>query len=68
MTDKQIIETFYNIKEYCDINDDCSGCPYYVENIYGHKYCQIKRLALSLNTIPKKWDMEEIERIIYETD
>ena len=68
MTDKRIIETFKNIKDYCDSQPiNCIGCRfqiYYEEEMT----CQILALMHEFETTPCGWEIEKIERIINETD
>jgi hypothetical protein len=63
MTDKQIIETLENIKHFCNVTDHQS-CRFNYEN--GCQLIDIVRV-LGLST-PNSWNLEEIERIINETD
>jgi len=63
MTDKQIIETLRNIKEYCENRQfDCINCRFRRDG----ENCQIASLSLRLNGPPICWNMEQIERIINE--
>jgi hypothetical protein len=66
MTDKQIIETLEHIKGICTLQTSCNPCRFHSDNI--DIYCQIIDLIHVLGTSPQFWDMEEIERIINETD
>lgn len=67
MTDKQIIETFRNIRNHCE-KVGCIGCCFAKgKMMHNRTFCQIRGLAFSLSEItPDSWDMEEIERIINE--
>lgn len=71
MTDKQIVETLVNVKEYCRkeryVFPNCRGCRFIKEEDFRLE-CGIKILFLELATEPDLWDMEEIERIINEVD
>ena len=60
MTDKQLIETFRNIKEYCT-GRECDNCKFDLDY-----ECQIIILKNQLDGLPYEWDMEAIERIINE--
>ena len=65
MTDKQIIETLRNIKEYCGDSKVCNGCHFGdYRKCNGELSCQINELFKRLAILPSAWDMEEIERII----
>lgn len=67
MTDKQLIETLRNIKEYCGSFVGCYGCKFKSNTLYEAKICQIRQLGMALKeTTPNSWDMEKIERIINE--
>ena len=66
MTDKQIIKTLENIKDFCTLHTSCNPCRFHSDNI--DTYCQILDLIHVLDTTPEEWDMEEIERILNETD
>lgn len=58
MTDKQIIETFRKIKEYCT-DRECYNCKF--DSDYE---CQIIKLKNQLDGLPYEWNMKAIERII----
>ncbi len=64
MTDKQLVETFRKLKEYCVSKNNCIGCRFsYMKNKYCG-YCQLEEIGQIFSISPKHWDMEEIERII----
>lgn len=66
MTNKQIIETFRKLKEYCKSKNECIGCRFlYMKNKYCG-YCQLEEIGWIFSISPKHWDMGEIERIINE--
>lgn len=68
MTDKQILETFKNIKEYCASRRDCGGCRFlYIKN-KSCGYCQLEEIGWIFSMCPKHWDLEKIERLINETN
>ena len=68
MTDKQLIKTLWNIKEYCFehivtgyCDKDCIFCQ--------HGDCLIEKLSGELYAeLPYAWDIDRIERIINESD
>ena len=73
MNDKQIMETFWNLKKYCTehqkkLLDGESGvcceddCKFLMED----EDCQIIKLIKNIHFMPCNWDMEKIERIINE--
>jgi len=79
MTDKQLIETLRNIKEYCakcnkttdngfDIEFHiCDGCKFKTINkSYRGNNCQLTMLIGNLTSQPRFWDMGKVERIINE--
>ena len=67
MTDKQIIKALEHIRGLCRLHkNSCNSCRFYSDN--NDTYCQILDLIHVLDTTPEEWDMEEIERIINETD
>ena len=66
MTDKQILETFRKLKEYCVSKRDCIGCQFLYMKNKNCGYCQLEELGWILSITPKHWDMKEIERIINE--
>lgn len=68
MTDKQLIETLENIKEYCS-DRKCVECEFCNKNrihFYNEKptFCQIKALAGELNRCPENYHISTIEEII----
>ena len=63
ITDRQIIKTLYHIKGLCTLQTNCNCCRFHSGN-----YCKIIDLIHSLGAAPQHWDMEEIERIINETN
>ena len=62
MTDKQLIETFRNIKKYCT-GRNCDDCIFKVRLIDGI-HCQFTMLGHELRRTPLLWDMEAIERVV----
>ena len=68
MADKQLIQTFWNIRKECKKHDDCYKC------IFGKKLgsssnCQLMELIETLSyDAPCRWNMEKIEQIIGETE
>lgn len=67
MTDKQLINTLRNIKDYC-VSPHCKVCKFYMEKEEGDnviEYCQIKQLAFYLESVsPVYWNIDRIEEII----
>ena len=75
MNDKQIMETFWNLKKYCTehqkklaygesgvcCEDDCKF-------LREDENCQIIELAKNIRSMPCLWDVGKIERIINETN
>ena len=67
MTDKQILETLKNIKEYC-ISHNCACCVFgvrgYPWGCDGYR-CQIKEfLEYFRYRSPHSWVLEDIEKIM----
>ncbi len=61
MTDKQLIETLTNIKNYCKKYDNgCSNCEFNMD-IYR---CQLSMLGCYLYNEPCKYDLKKLEEII----
>lgn len=68
MTDRQILETFRNLKEYCASKRDCGGCRFFYIKNGCCGYCQLEEIGWVLSINPKYWNIEEIERIINEAN
>ena len=66
MTDKQIIETFRKLKEYCVSRRDCGGCRFFYIKDKSRGYCQLEEFGWIFSISPKYWDMDDLERIINE--
>ena len=66
MTDKQIVETFRKLKEYCVSKRDCGGCRFFYIKNKSCGYCQLEEIAWICSISPKYWNIKEIERIITE--
>lgn len=71
MTDKQIIETLKNIKNYCDSKSRCHRCKFKIKPLPEDAHvikqdCQIIELLeyLSKQVAPTYWEIEKIERIV----
>ena len=64
MTDKQIVETFRNLQEYCASKRDCEDCRFFYLKNGCCGYCQLEEIAWMLAVRPEYWDIGEIERII----
>ena len=68
MTDKSFIEILKENKEYCiEHKTSCLNCKYLRD--YGTYYecCQIEFFD-RLTTMPRYWDIEEIERLLKENE
>jgi hypothetical protein len=63
MTDRQIIETLKNIKEYCLKRQCGERCIFYAKN---QNICQIKELFGELYKTPDWWNFSEIKEILSE--
>lgn len=63
MTDKQIIETLENVREFC-IKSSCLDCRFNLAVDRGGVDCQFKMLASSMNISPNMWDIDKITKVI----
>ena len=63
MTDKQLIDTLWNIRKECKKHRECNKSVF--EKTIDGNNCQLMKLLEILNEdAPYRWNMGEIERII----
>lgn len=60
----EIIDVLQDIKNRCEDNVSCHGCPFYCKEQENDDFCGIKALVKQLNKFPEDWDMAIIRGVL----